>query len=106
MSYRELNSTTDTIQNSLEPQAETASFSLIEVWEQLRRHWIWFVLGLLVAWSCAYIYLRYTQNLYSAEAKILLKEDFSKAGSELSVLTGKGLGEATRNPIFRIRLKS
>ncbi|MEO5787794.1 polysaccharide biosynthesis tyrosine autokinase [Gelidibacter sp.] len=34
------------------------------------RYWIWFVLGVLIALSAAFIYLRYTNNIYSTSAKI------------------------------------
>lgn len=85
-------------QNLIETQEETNSFSLIEIWEKFRQNWYWFVLGLLLAWAGAFIYLRYAQNTYRSEAKILIKEDPSKISSELSVLTGKGMGrDATPN---------
>src|SRR5690606_3525248 len=98
MSYRELNSTGNNTQPVLEANSEAGSFSFIEIWEQLRRHWVWFVLGLFIAWSCATIYLRYAQNVYSAEAKVLLKEDLSSQTSELSALTGRGLGRGDAKP--------
>lgn len=98
MQYRELNSTGESSQNLIESQGETNSFSLIEVWEKFSHNWYWFVLGLVIAWAGAYIYLRYSQNTYRSEAKILIKEDPAKISSELSVLTGKGLGrDATPN---------
>src|SRR5690606_32219825 len=98
MQYRELNNQGEMNQNLIETQEETNSFSLIEIWEKFRQNWYWFVLGLLLAWAGAFIYLRYAQNTYRSEAKILIKEDPSKISSELSVLTGKGMGrDATPN---------
>src|SRR5690606_26648801 len=98
MQYRELNNQGESNQNLIEAQEETNSFSLIELWEKFRRNWYWFALGLLMAWTAAYIYLRYTHNTYRSEARILIKEDPSKIGSELSLLTGRGLArDATPN---------
>ena len=91
MQYRELNNQGESNQNLIEAQEETNSFSLIELWEKFRRNWYWFALGLLMAWTAAYIYLRYTHNTYRSEARILIKEDPSKIGSDLSLLTGRAL---------------
>ncbi len=98
MQYRELDNDSNTPQNPMETQWGANSHSLIEIWEQLCRHWVWFVLGLFIAWSCATIYLRYAENLYSAEAKVLLKEDLSFQTSELSALMGRGLGKGDTKP--------
>ena len=34
------------------------------------RYWMWFVLGLVLAGFCAYLYLRYTPKVYKSSAKI------------------------------------
>ena len=55
-------------------------------------HWKWFVLGLIIALSGAYTYLRYVPNQYSVETSILINDD-KKGGlsSELSAFEDLGL---------------
>ncbi|WP_297333612.1 Wzz/FepE/Etk N-terminal domain-containing protein, partial [Flavobacterium sp.] len=50
--------------------------------------WPWFIVGVLVCLSCAFVYLRYTIPSYSASAIILVKDD-KKGGmvSELAALS-------------------
>src|SRR5690606_5815051 len=67
----------------------------VEIWEYLKRNWIWIALGLILSLLIAHIYLRYSENFYQAEAKILLKEDATKGSSELSLITGK-MGKDTK----------
>lgn len=90
MQYKELNND--------ESVSNENSLALREILERLLRNWYWFVLGLIIAWAGAYIYLRYTENLYRAEAKVLLKEDLSTSSSELSALVGKGMGRGDTKP--------
>lgn len=85
MKYKELNEIIDN-------PSDNTSHTFRELWEQFIRNWYWFALGLLLAWVGAYFYLRYSQSLYSAEAKVLIKEDAMQSGSELSALAGKSLG--------------
>ena len=85
MKYKELNEIIDS-------PSDNTSHTFRELWEQFIRNWYWFALGLLLAWVGAFFYLRYSQSLYSAEAKVLIKEDAMQSGSELSALAGKSLG--------------
>ncbi len=40
------------------------------------RYWLWFVIGIIIALSLAFIYLRYTTSIYSSSAKIqILNKD-------------------------------
>lgn len=86
MEYKELDDSNPGV------YTQESSTSLRETVEQYLRQWIWFVLGLLIAWGASYAYLRYAQRLYVAEAKVLIKADGSNTNSELSALTGKGFG--------------
>lgn len=90
MQYKELNND--------ETASNENSLALREILERLLQNWYWFVLGFVIAWAGAYIYLRYTENLYRAEAKVLLKEDLSTSSSELSALVGKGMGRGDTKP--------
>lgn len=85
MNYKELNDLT-THAN------ENSAHSFRDLWERFLKNWYWFAIGLLLAWGSAYFYLRYAQNYYTAEAKVLIKEDAMRTNSELSALAGKSLG--------------
>lgn len=82
MNYKELNEYTN----------ESSAYTLRDLWERFLHNWYWFAIGLLIAWCVAFFYLRYAQNYYSAEAKILIKEEAMRTSSELSALAGKNLG--------------
>src|SRR5690606_41950532 len=96
MQYKALNDQTNLTSHL--PQTDTGgpkAFSLVEIWEYLKQNWIWIALGLILSLLIAHIYLRYSENFYQAEAKILLKEDATKGSSELSLITGK-MGKDTK----------
>lgn len=82
MNYKELSEYTN----------ESSAYTLRDLWERFLHNWYWFAIGLLIAWCVAFFYLRYAQNYYSAEAKILIKEEAMRTSSELSALAGKNLG--------------
>ncbi|MGY8927710.1 MAG: Wzz/FepE/Etk N-terminal domain-containing protein, partial [Flavobacteriales bacterium] len=54
--------------------------NLREIIEKYAFHWKWFILSTVLFLSIAFLYLRYSQNIYQSEAKILIKDD-SKGGS-------------------------
>lgn len=53
---------------------------------QYAKHWIWFLLSVIVAMIIAFIYIRYATPEYAATAKIQIIEDKNSA-SELSVFS-------------------
>ncbi|MBB6681551.1 polysaccharide biosynthesis tyrosine autokinase [Aequorivita sp. 609] len=55
------------------------------------RKWPWFVVSVLVAFIIVTIYLRYTPLTYSTTTTILLKNENSKASSELAAFNDLGL---------------
>lgn len=62
-------------------------------------NWKWFVLGVLLSLTIAYLYLRYATPKYQATAKVLVKDD-RKGGmmSELSAFSDIGmLGNVASN---------
>ena len=54
--------------------------NLREIIEKYAFHWKWFILSTVLFLCLAFLYLRYSQNIYQSEAKILIKDD-SKGGS-------------------------
>lgn len=76
-----------------------SDFSIREQVEKYLAHWKWFLFTIVIALSCAFIYLRYATPLYRANATILVKDD-KKGGlaSEFSALSDLGmLGGAKSN---------
>ncbi|OBQ55594.1 polysaccharide biosynthesis tyrosine autokinase [Tamlana sp. s12] len=61
-------------------------------------HWKWFALGIIIALIGAFIYLRYTPNVYETSTTILI-EDESSGGlpSELAVFEELGIGGNKKN---------
>ena len=65
--------------------------SLRESLEQYARYWIWFVLGVLLALTGAFLYLRYTTPSYQSNAKVIIKDDKSGGGpAELAAFAELG----------------
>ena len=73
-------------------------FNIREALEKYFSYWRWFVLGVLVCLSMAYVYLRYATPQYKASTTILVKDD-KKGGmlSELSAFSDMGLGNAMKS---------
>ncbi len=74
---------------------ETKELPLREIIEQYTRYWYLFILGVVIAFLLAFIYLRYTTSLYQTRATIIIKDEksasspmemaaFSQFGSFLS----------------------
>jgi tyrosine-protein kinase Etk/Wzc len=73
-------------------------FNIRESIERYLSHWQWFVLGVCLSVSIAYVYLRYTTAQYQASTTILVKDD-KKGGmlSELSAFADMGLGSGIKS---------
>lgn len=71
---------------------QTENFNLKEELFKYLANWKWFVLGVLLALTIAFLYLRYTIPQYEAKAKILVKDD-RKGGiaTELSAFSDLGM---------------
>ncbi|NOR28456.1 MAG: polysaccharide biosynthesis tyrosine autokinase [Lutibacter sp.] len=63
-------------------------------------HWKWFVVGIIVALACAYVYLRYTPREYLVTTTILV-DDMKNGGlpSELMAFEDLGLISARRKTV-------
>ncbi|MFA5651724.1 MAG: GNVR domain-containing protein, partial [Proteiniphilum sp.] len=59
-------------ENAGENNEET--ISIIEILLRFARYWKWFVLGIALALTIVFIYLRYTTPVYSVSSSIILKE--------------------------------
>ena len=55
------------------------------------RYWYWFVLGILITFIGAYIYLRYSTPIYEVQAKVIIKDEKNSSGFlELSAIPELG----------------
>jgi capsular exopolysaccharide synthesis family protein len=55
------------------------------------RYWYWFVLGLLITFIGAYLYLRYSTPIYEVQAKVIIKDEKNSSGFlELSAIPELG----------------
>ena len=63
---------------------KVSEINLQEKIQDYTRHWVWFLLSVLVFLIGAYIYIRYSTPIYTASTKILVKDD--KKGGIMSEL--------------------
>ncbi len=74
-----------------EPNTELRENSLRDLVDQYLRYWIWFILGVVIALVCAFIYLRYSTPSYQSNAIVIIKDERSGGGpAELSAFTNFG----------------
>jgi uncharacterized protein involved in exopolysaccharide biosynthesis len=95
------------IQNQILESSDT-----IDIKEELQKyliHWKWFLIGISVSLSVAFIYLRYTTPQYSVDASILIKDN-QKSGisQELAAfedlgIIGGGSANNTDNEIYILK---
>ncbi|TMM29138.1 polysaccharide biosynthesis tyrosine autokinase [Polaribacter aestuariivivens] len=90
-------------------QDENTTLNMREEIEKYLLHWKWFILGVLIAFFVAFLYLRYTSPKYSATATIMIKDN-QKSGisKELEAfkdmgIVGGGSSNNTDNEIEIIR---
>jgi len=62
--------------------SEIKELSLKEIIHQYTQYWKWFILGVVIAFICAYIYLRYTTPFYESKATVIIKDEKSGGGAE------------------------
>ncbi len=60
-------------------------------------YWYWFAIALLIAYTCAYLYLRYTTPVYSSSAKVLIKNEKSGGVSQQDILSDLNLFNTKTN---------
>tara|TARA_R100000353_G_scaffold147973_1_gene106435 strand:- start:60 stop:2426 length:2367 start_codon:yes stop_codon:yes gene_type:complete len=76
---------------------EEQELTLREQLETYLRYWPWFIIGVLIAVTGAYLYLRYTVPSYQVTATILIKDEKSNAFSELSAFQDMGFASGFSN---------
>jgi tyrosine-protein kinase Etk/Wzc len=80
------------MENNMLNENSEQDFQIRAVVEQYVSHWKWFILGVCISLSIAYLYLRYTIPQYKASTTILMKDE-KKGGlsSELSAFADMGI---------------
>lgn len=59
--------------------------------KQYTKYWYWFVFGLLAAFICAFLYLRYATPIYQVKASVIIKDESNSSGFlELSAIPELG----------------
>ncbi len=75
-------------------ESQNGGFSLSQIWDIVLLHWPWILLSVVICLAGAFAYLRYATPIYSAQAKILIKDDSSnhkKAASGAMGLSEMGI---------------
>lgn len=82
------------------PQAESG-FDIFVFWRIFILNWYWILLGGLLGFGIAHTYLRYVPNVYSATAKILIKENGNQGRSRNAIAAATDLGMMTQTDGFQ-----
>lgn len=81
----------------------TPTENSIDFSDQLKPYttrWFWIVLSVIIALVCSYVYLRYTTQIYSASATIIIKDTQNGAGlSELGAFESIGVVGSNANSL-------
>jgi tyrosine-protein kinase Etk/Wzc len=86
------------MENNMLNETSEQDFQIRAIFDQYASHWKWFVLGVCITLSGAYLYLRYTIPQYRASTTILMKDE-KKGGlsSELAAFADMGIGGGKNN---------
>jgi tyrosine-protein kinase Etk/Wzc len=86
------------MENNMSNDNQEQDFQIRAVVDQYLSYWKWFVLGVCITLSGAYLYLRYTIPQYRASTTILMKDE-KKGGisSELAAFADMGIGGGKNN---------
>lgn len=82
------------LENTQEKEASSA-INFQTIYKTIILNWYWFILSLIIAIGCAYIYLRYATPTYQSTAKLLIKDDNGNGnggGSSLANASATSLG--------------
>lgn len=75
-----------------------SNFDFSQIVKTYTRHLKWFVISIIFALACAFLFIRYTAPQYAVKAKIHILED-KNSGSELSAFSDLGLLGAGKNNV-------
>ncbi|WP_291122115.1 GumC family protein, partial [Empedobacter sp. UBA7620] len=84
-----------TNKNNLEDQyfdESEETINIREILEQYLYYWKWFVFGVIISLTLAFLYVKYTQKQYQVSAKILLNEKESATGELAGLMDQAMLG--------------
>lgn len=99
------------IDNSQKPtpttveRQEDSGFDIFMLWRIFILNWYWIILGGLLGFGIAHTYLRYVPSVYSATAKILIKQSDSPARSRNAIAAATDLGMMTETDGFSNELE-
>lgn len=54
---------------------EEQSIDLSAIINTCKRHWYWFIIGLIIVMAAAFFYIRFTTPVYETSAELLIKDD-------------------------------
>ena len=79
-------------------EEQEESINIRDIISQYTFHWTWFVLSVVLLLGAAFLYLRYTERIYSSKGTILIKDD-KKGGSmsEMAVFSDLDLFGSSGN---------
>lgn len=72
-------------------QEEAGIFNLAYIWRIVVLHWYWILISVIICLGGAYAYLRYKTPVYSASAKILVKDEEKKRPNANMTLSDMGI---------------
>src|SRR5690606_18536053 len=76
-------------------QEDTQELNFRQLFEQYAYYWKWFIICVIICSVGAFVYLRYTPQIFNVQTKVLLQDEKQASGdlvglSELASLTGGG----------------
>src|SRR5699024_1240063 len=79
--------------------AEESEINIKQLIEQYAYYWKWFIISLIFCVTAAFLYLRYSHDIYEIKTKILLQDEDNASGElaglgEISDLVGVSKGGA------------
>lgn len=86
---------------SAERQHEESGFDIFVLWRIFVLNWYWIILGGLLGFGVAHTYLRYVPNVYSATAKILIKDNENQGRARNAIAAATDLGMMTQTDGFQ-----
>ena len=74
-------------------QENEQSFDLKSILFRFVRIWPWFIVSLAFMISMAFVYLRYSTNIFETKAQILFHDQEENVMDELSMFSALGVGQ-------------
>lgn len=78
--------------DELKKEESSSEFSFAEIWTIVVLHWQWIVLSTVIALTAAFLYLRYTQPVFTSAMKVLIKDDNGKGGAKAGQMNLEEMG--------------